>query len=166
MEFAELGTHCSVLNCRQQDFLPFECDACRKVYCRDHRSYMEHRCGDVPMGEEVVKCPACSRGITKLPGVDINLTISQHMDSPECAKEEVAKCPKCSVKLTGINSVTCKKCKQKVCIAHRYADQHPCTHPLERKVAGMGFKCPRCAINFEKSAMLIQHMRFDHYQNK
>lgn len=166
MEFSNLGLHCSMPLCQQQDFLPFSCDACHKIYCKDHRSYFEHSCTSVPMGEEVIKCPACNKGITRIPDMDINVTISMHMDSSECKIEETAKCLKCKIKLTGINSISCARCKQKVCITHRYPDQHPCSHPLERKVQAMGFTCPKCGMNYGKSADMIQHLRFDHYDRK
>jgi uncharacterized C2H2 Zn-finger protein len=162
MEFSNLGSHCSINNCYQQDFLPFQCDACRRTYCKDHRAYSEHSCAHVPMGEEVVKCPVCSKGITRLPGIDINLTISQHMDSSECSKVEASRCPKCKTRLTDINTIVCNRCRQKVCVSHRYSDQHECTHPLERKVNAMGFNCTRCNTHFSKSIDLIQHMRKSH----
>lgn len=162
MEFSNLGSHCSIPNCYLQDFLPFQCAACLRTYCKTHRSYSEHSCTQIPMGEEVVKCPVCAKGITKLPGIDINLTISQHLDSPECKKEQFDQCPKCKIRLTGINSIVCNRCRQKVCVTHRYSDQHECTHPLERKLNSLGFTCPRCQGHFSKSSDLIQHMRKDH----
>ena len=162
MEFSHLGSHCSISTCSQQDFLPFQCEACNKTYCKDHRAYSDHSCSSIPMGEEVVKCPLCGKGITRLPGIDINLTISQHMDSSECRQEEISRCPKCKARLTDINTITCNRCRQKVCVVHRYSDQHDCTHPLERKVNAMGFKCTKCSLNFGKSMELIQHMRTRH----
>lgn len=166
MEFSNLGSHCSIPNCYQQDFLPFLCNACQKVYCRTHRSYFEHDCKEIPMGEQVTKCPICNKGITLVLGQDPNITISQHMDSSECREEQTEKCPKCKIRLTGVNSVMCNRCKQKLCLTHRYADQHDCSHPLERKAKLFGFKCPRCDQNFPRSPDLIQHMRRDHGQNK
>ena len=165
MEFSNLGRHCSIPNCFQQDFLPFECDACRKTYCKDHRSYYEHQCSQIPMGEEVYKCPICNKGITIISGQDLNLIISQHMDSSDCRKENLPSCPRCKVRLTGINSVNCNKCRQLVCLTHRYSDQHECLHPLERRVNAMGFKCPKCSINFSRSNDLIQHLKFEHIQS-
>ncbi len=41
-EFSDLGKHCSDQLCRQQDFLPFTCADCSRVFCRDHRS--SHAC--------------------------------------------------------------------------------------------------------------------------
>jgi predicted nucleic acid binding AN1-type Zn finger protein len=166
MEFADLGAHCSIQDCYQQDFLPFRCDACNLVYCRSHRGYSEHQCTRIPMGEQVQKCPVCNKGITLVPGQNINITISQHMDSSACKPDKASLCPRCKIKLTGVNTVTCNKCRQQLCLAHRFPDQHSCTHPLERKMNAMGFKCPRCATNFPKSADLIQHMRFEHIENK
>lgn len=42
MEFSNLGKHCS--KCKQQDYLPFECDYCNKILCKEHRSGSNHKC--------------------------------------------------------------------------------------------------------------------------
>jgi hypothetical protein len=39
-----IGQHCSFAGCGLRDFLPFPCDRCKNVYCKDHRSYVEHAC--------------------------------------------------------------------------------------------------------------------------
>lgn len=167
MEFSNLGSHCSIENCRQQDFLPFQCDACFKTFCRDHRSYAEHLCKHFSLGEVVQKCPVCGKGISILPGIDINLTMSQHMDSSECFKQENPKCPKCNIKLTEINTVKCNKCNKKLCVSHRYPDQHQCSYIPERNRNNVsGFNCPKCSANVPGSRELIQHMRISHYQYK
>lgn len=44
MEFPNLGQHCSESTCRQLDFLPMKCDACGKVFCVDHFTYLKHNC--------------------------------------------------------------------------------------------------------------------------
>ena len=36
-EFADLGARCSLETCKQQDFLPFVCDACNRTFCLEHR---------------------------------------------------------------------------------------------------------------------------------
>ena len=118
------------------------------------------------MGEQVHKCPVCNKGITIIPGQDINITINLHLDSKDCKPEQFPQCPKCRIRLTGINSVACNRCKQKLCLTHRFSDQHECVHPLERKVNAMGFKCPKCQNNFPKSGDLITHMRVAHIQTK
>jgi len=39
-----IGQHCSLLTCKQLDFLPCECDLCRMVFCKDHAAYDAHNC--------------------------------------------------------------------------------------------------------------------------
>ncbi|XP_048723200.1 AN1-type zinc finger protein 2A isoform X3 [Caretta caretta] len=44
MEFPDLGKHCSEKTCKQLDFLPLKCDACKEVFCKDHITYDTHKC--------------------------------------------------------------------------------------------------------------------------
>ncbi|XP_036682176.1 AN1-type zinc finger protein 2A isoform X8 [Balaenoptera musculus] len=44
MEFPDLGKHCSEKTCKQLDFLPLECDACKQDFCKDHFTYAAHKC--------------------------------------------------------------------------------------------------------------------------
>lgn len=42
MEFFDVGKQCNI--CSQRDYLPFQCDNCKKYYCLEH--YNEHfECG-------------------------------------------------------------------------------------------------------------------------
>lgn len=165
MEFVNLGARCDVDTCRQQDFLPFVCDACGNTYCREHRSYSEHQCLNAPNGKTVFTCPVCSRGVDIIPGEDPNMTWTRHSESGECRPSTKPKCPapRCKTTLKQSNSVECNRCHQKFCLKHRYSDQHNCAHPLERK-AQMGFRCKRCSMVFGKSLELINHLKQQHVQ--
>ncbi|KAL4695997.1 hypothetical protein H8958_011801 [Nasalis larvatus] len=44
MEFPDLGKHCSEKTCKQLDFLPVKCDACKQDFCKDHFTYAAHKC--------------------------------------------------------------------------------------------------------------------------
>lgn len=44
MEFCDLGSHCSLEECRRQDYLPFQCKYCSNFYCLEHRSVSDHNC--------------------------------------------------------------------------------------------------------------------------
>ncbi|KAG8428894.1 hypothetical protein GDO86_018968 [Hymenochirus boettgeri] len=44
MEFPDLGKHCSEPTCKQLDFLPLKCDACERIFCKDHITYALHKC--------------------------------------------------------------------------------------------------------------------------
>ena len=85
-EFGDLGARCDAKDCALQDFLPFTCDACHKVFCLEHRVYETHSC---PVGRStkdvrVFLCPICNTSIKIKPGEDINLTWARH-EQTECA---------------------------------------------------------------------------------
>ena len=40
MEFTDLGKHCDF--CNKQDYLPFNCDKCKKYFCKEH--WKQHNC--------------------------------------------------------------------------------------------------------------------------
>lgn len=73
MDFVNLGSHCSVQTCKQQDYLPFECEQCRNKYCKKHRTQREHNCPYPPKENNVIKCPVCDKGITLHPNIDPNI---------------------------------------------------------------------------------------------
>lgn len=135
MDFIYLGSNCSVLNCKQQDYLPFICEACKEKFCVEHRSFREHSCKKAPEGDVVFICPVCSQGISLIQGEDLNITWENHRFHGNCMKILKPRCanPKCKTRLTDINAVDCKRCHQKTCLQHRYTDMHDCMHPLERK---------------------------------
>mmetsp|Transcript_36168 Transcript_36168/g.43636 ORF Transcript_36168/g.43636 Transcript_36168/m.43636 type:complete len:413 (-) Transcript_36168:155-1393(-) len=134
MEFPELEVHCSHPDCNQVDFLPFECDCCHKTFCLEHRSYREHSCPNAGDKDcQAIVCPLCAVGVKLVPGEDPNITWERHCrtgcDTRNYAK--IAQKPRCPVagckeKLTTSGSVTCKQCGTKVCLAHRFPDDHKC----------------------------------------
>eukprot|EP00397_Hematodinium_sp_SG-2012_P058792 GEMP01074718.1.p1 GENE.GEMP01074718.1~~GEMP01074718.1.p1 ORF type:complete len:185 (+),score=39.26 GEMP01074718.1:77-631(+) len=125
-----VGAHCSVDSCHQLDFLPFVCDLCDRPFCLDHRTYDAHKC---PRAEDcdcrVILCPLCKNSVKIVPGEDVNVTFDRHRRSSDCKlKEKKKKCPVagCKEKLTLSNIFDCPKCKQTVCLKHRYEDTHEC----------------------------------------
>ena len=65
MEFGNIGYHCSFSLCKQQDFLPFECDGCKKIFCTDHARADDHKCS-LPSDYDsihVIICPICEQRI-------------------------------------------------------------------------------------------------------
>jgi len=44
MEFENLGGKCQLSYCKLKDFLPFECDKCKKTFCLEHKEYEKHDC--------------------------------------------------------------------------------------------------------------------------
>merc|ERR1712070_1252977 len=138
--FSDHGKHCSHPYCHQKDFLPFKCDLCDAVLCREHLRYEDHDCPNKARKDvRVLVCPCCDKPVRINPDEDSDLTLAKHMESEECAiaqrvKEEQAKPPRCPVdgckaKLTSSGSVTCGTCQQRVCLKHRFEDAHVCRKP-------------------------------------
>ena len=105
MEFMHVGKHCSITTCKQQDFLPFQCDFCGDVHCQDHRRPDDHQCkkgGYASIDDNyVIICPIChyrismrgakASAVNKLGGSDA-MTPDQlwnnHVDSGECKRQQ------------------------------------------------------------------------------
>ncbi|KAF3836649.1 hypothetical protein F7725_029207 [Dissostichus mawsoni] len=92
-----IGKHCRIDSCHQNDFLPFVCDLCRGSFCLDHRSREAHSCSEEPVKKEPRttggnKSYPCSfqdcRGKELLPVVCPH---HRHQDDHECEKLEVQK---------------------------------------------------------------------------
>lgn len=138
MEFDYIGKHCSLSTCNQKDFLPFKCDYCHRDFCLDHRSYACHGC-DGALSKDVTStdCPMCGKSIRFTKAQDPNVVWEEHYlhgctqqtqqkVSKKCAKSD------CRVALGPSNSFTCSKCRQTVCISHRFSDDHNCAAALRQ----------------------------------
>eukprot|EP00347_Sterkiella_histriomuscorum_P014014 403362491 len=136
MEFGKIGQHCNFSLCQQQEFLPFECYGCKKIYCTDHSRPDDHQC-HLPADFEsiyVIICPICEIRIKIKAIDDPNVAWAAHSSSGDCKPkangqaQPVKKCmaTKCYTKLNDINSITCTNCQKQVCLSHRYPDDHQC----------------------------------------
>ncbi|XP_041737062.1 AN1-type zinc finger protein 1 isoform X2 [Coregonus clupeaformis] len=94
----DIGKHCNIKSCNQTDFLPFICDACRGVFCLEHRSRDLHSCPVV----DVKKAVQMSGGSTSYP-----------CTFEECKGKELL-------------PVICPHCQKHFCLAHRHQDDHKC----------------------------------------
>lgn len=90
MEFPETGKHCSVEDCKLLDFLPFHCQHCKAVFCKEHFHMTSHECSKV---EDV---------------------------QPSLKKSENYLCSKKFCKEMSPVSMPCSKCKLHFCITHRH----------------------------------------------
>eukprot|EP00898_Chlorokybus_atmophyticus_P007593 jgi/Chlat1/7835/Chrsp66S07283 len=134
--FPELGKHCSYEGCQLVDFLPFDCDACKRIYCLDHRTYREHECsvaGD--RDTSVLVCPLCLKGVRLIPGENPNLTWERHASSSGACdpanyarvkKRRRCPVPGCKEALTFSNKFACRDCHTDICLRHRFAKDHAC----------------------------------------
>eukprot|EP00929_Paragymnodinium_shiwhaense_P058487 TRINITY_DN29286_c0_g2_i1.p1 TRINITY_DN29286_c0_g2~~TRINITY_DN29286_c0_g2_i1.p1 ORF type:complete len:194 (+),score=28.16 TRINITY_DN29286_c0_g2_i1:76-582(+) len=134
--FSDHGVHCADPYCRQCDFLPFTCEGCNKAFCKDHFRREAHACPAAQAKDRRVEvCPVCAKALPVNAGEDADEVIARHMESSECVGVAASKprCPAkgCKEKLTAINSFTCGSCGQKVCMKHRFEDQHVCTAPAK-----------------------------------
>jgi len=130
MEFPTLGHHCALEECKQLDFLPFECDACHEKFCLDHRSYSEHKCTSKKPVEAVKAflCPLCSLPMSIRPGENPNIKVEQHIASgcKNLAAYKTNKCshPRCKEK--DFTPILCKYCHKNHCLRHRFEEDHAC----------------------------------------
>ncbi|KAF7135884.1 hypothetical protein RHSIM_Rhsim08G0061400 [Rhododendron simsii] len=138
----DLGAHCQDPECNQLDFLPFKCDSCRKVFCLDHRSYKSHNCPKSdPQNRKVLVCETCSTSIetTGCDKDDEKALLDRHEKSGDCDPKKKKK-PTCAVRrcrevLRFSNTSVCKSCQIKVCLKHRFPDDHSCK-PNSSSVTG------------------------------
>lgn len=134
MEFADLGKHCEEPSCRQLDFLPFVCSACKRTFCSDHRTFQAHNCPEVK-NVIIPECPICGQFISVERGDDPNVKIDQHIEKG-CPTEAIARSQnKCSYrrcKNTELVPFLCNLCNRNFCVTHRLSQDHQCTK-LEKK---------------------------------
>ncbi|KAJ8792739.1 hypothetical protein J1605_019559 [Eschrichtius robustus] len=95
MEFPDLGKHCSEKTCKQLDFLPLECDACKQDFCKDHFTYAAHKCPFAFKKDvQVPVCPLCNSPVPVKKGEIPDVVVGAHMDGgckrhPGRKKEEL-----------------------------------------------------------------------------
>ena len=71
--------HIQILYCRQRDFLPFNCDCCRKTFCLEHRTYSAHACSKAHgKSSTTIICPLCARCIKLTHSDDPNAVFDVH----------------------------------------------------------------------------------------
>lgn len=138
MEFPNLGQHCSESTCRQLDFLPMKCDACGKVFCVDHFTYLKHNCDSAYKKDvQVPVCPLCSSPVpVDRRGDPPDLAVSRHMDTvctslTGSSSSGPATGPRrCSARGCGVRQLlllTCERCGRSHCVSHRHPSDHGCT---------------------------------------
>mmetsp|Transcript_144545 Transcript_144545/g.204487 ORF Transcript_144545/g.204487 Transcript_144545/m.204487 type:complete len:159 (-) Transcript_144545:367-843(-) len=145
--FSDCGKHCSDPYCKQQDLLPFDCDACGKAYCAQHIKYEAHQCskGRSDKDRRVIMCPLCDMAIPCFANSDEQMLLEGHVASGACVpavKSAKPRCPVkgCKEKLTFSNSCQCGSCGLKVCLKHRFEDQHECLPISCHTAAGNSWK--------------------------
>lgn len=131
MEFEFLGDRCAVRHCRQHDYLPFKCDACRCSFCDEHKTQSAHSCKSPAATLETLLCKDCGEVIAR-----IRSTISEaardaairgHKRVCTYARSQAPICalPTCRTRLTA--PISCTHCARMHCIIHRAVTKHACT---------------------------------------
>ena len=132
-----VGKHCADPTCKQLDFLPFTCTNCSKTFCLDHRDPVSHNCELANLGDKkVMLCPFCQKTIYYQVGKELEIDVLTRHSTTDCNPQMNGKhiannlnvCPVkgCKVKLTELNKYECKKCGKKVCLKHRFEEDHEC----------------------------------------
>ncbi|GFR87670.1 AN1-type zinc finger protein 2B [Elysia marginata] len=134
MELPHIGQHCNEPSCKQLDFLPMKCDACDKIFCRDHIHYPTHRCPEsYKKDKQIPVCPLCNRPCPLLKGELPDVVVGRHIES-DCqsdpAKERrkvyTNKCSQKGCKKKELIPVKCETCHQNFCLRHRHERDHEC----------------------------------------
>eukprot|EP01083_Nonionella_stella_P288667 982292_1 len=98
-EFADLGAHCYYDLCKQQSFLPFDCDYCKKTFCQHHRNPKDHECNKIP---------------------------KNNIKGKKLKKRKKFKCKVKGCKTKTLLLIKCAKCNGGFCTEHRHCDLHNC----------------------------------------
>ncbi|BFZ14524.1 hypothetical protein BsWGS_17562 [Bradybaena similaris] len=134
MEFPRLGEQCTEPSCRQLDFLPMKCDACSKIFCRDHIVYATHDCPEsYKKNKQVAVCPLCNLPCPAKKGELPDLVVGKHIESdclsdPAKGRKKVYtnKCSKRGCKKKELVPVVCDTCRLNFCFHHRHQQDHNC----------------------------------------
>eukprot|EP00794_Sanderia_malayensis_P006977 gene6977-7762_t len=134
MELPGLGEHCSLRECNQLDFLPFNCDSCQKIFCKDHVHYDKHNCTESYKKDvRVPVCPLCNQPVSFKPGEIPDRRVNDHIEN-DC-KSDLAlakrktytnKCTVKGCKQRELVPVSCGKCRKNFCLRHRHETDHNC----------------------------------------
>ncbi|EAR99365.2 AN1-type zinc finger protein (macronuclear) [Tetrahymena thermophila SB210] len=150
MEFQNLGKVCSILHCKQKDFLPYKCSCCERTYCQDHFRQEAHDCNQSDRyAKKAIVCPFCLQTIkyngshTETEALDIH----QATDCDQKNRDKILKekekifCEsgkKCKQALTDLNTFVCKLCDRQLCLKHRIPEEHVCQRikrdPNQKKI--------------------------------
>ena len=130
MEFSNLGRHCACPDCNLRDFLPFECNLCKKSFCLNHRTYESHECDKYTS--------------TIVDNIDVKIREQKER------KKQHPKCIKCKIRNT--TNIKCSGCGKYTCISHRYELSHNCKQIIAKKNAKQKASFERDALNSNASS--------------
>lgn len=134
MELPHMGQHCSDSFCKQLDYLPMKCDACSKLFCKDHLQYDDHKCTSLyKKNIQVPVCPLCNSPIPVERGAVPDLAVSAHIEENCQMKKKdkvfTNKCNKPKCKKKELVPCICDNCHLNFCLTHRHTADHDCKGP-------------------------------------
>merc|ERR1711933_221775 len=110
-------------------------EACKKVFCLNHRIQSAHKCKAVLSEKNNVlpKCPICGKYVLIKSGESVDHKVSLHIESGctqftvDPKKEKIAACAyhKCKAVRAPCE---CKFCHKFFCPKHRLSDDHLCPY--------------------------------------
>jgi len=129
-----MGTHCSDSFCKQLDYLPMKCDACKELFCKDHLPYDDHSCKSLyKKNVQVPVCPLCNSPVPVPRGTVPDLAVSAHIEencqSKKKEKVFTNKCNKLKCKKKELVPCICDSCHLNFCLTHRHRLDHDCKGP-------------------------------------
>lgn len=135
MEFPHLGANCNLATCKQLDFLPLKCDACSKLFCKEHIKYTDHSCENSYKKDfQVPVCPLCNKPVPVPRGEQPDIKVGEHIDrdcqsDPAVAKRKafLNRCSLKGCKQKELVPVRCDACRQNFCLKHRHEQDHNCS---------------------------------------
>lgn len=147
-----VGACCALETCGLRDFLPFLCRFCGKKFCQDHADAAKHSCTAQVESKGVLAstCSRCGGTVKWQDGQGSEAEALQKHVCTASAKKSAEICPAegCKTKMTTMNSVVCSECKSKVCLKHRFEDQHPCRESKAQWLSRLGSAASRPASTY------------------
>uniref|UniRef100_A0A8D8YBS0 AN1-type zinc finger protein 1 n=1 Tax=Cacopsylla melanoneura TaxID=428564 RepID=A0A8D8YBS0_9HEMI len=98
MELPHLGKQCGESTCKQLDFLPFQCDLCKCIYCKEHMSPVSHNCSEYKDNVLLEKPTTTS-------------IVSYKCSASECSALDQVE-------------MVCENCARHFCVSHRFHECH------------------------------------------
>ncbi|KAL5466983.1 hypothetical protein EMCRGX_G031148 [Ephydatia muelleri] len=95
-----VGEQCTFALCKRLDFLPFLCDGCGQVFCKEHRTQDSHSC------THIAHPPKIQAEATVAPAFYL-------CSLPGCGRKEIAE-------------IKCTLCSHTFCLHHRHQEDHGC----------------------------------------
>ncbi|KAF7233050.1 hypothetical protein EG68_11300 [Paragonimus skrjabini miyazakii] len=96
----DIGAHCAYIDCKQIDFLPIQCDACKQIFCKLHSSMISHHCTEE------------RRTVASLPSKS-TVSHASNCQFSSCGRLEVI-------------PLICEACGGQFCITHKQKEVHHC----------------------------------------